>query len=54
VSAFRDNAGPNGFASRPIAESPAYDLDGEVNVEHQPGGISCTVDVPMERLIEPA
>lgn len=37
-----------GFGSRLIAEGLAYELDGDVQVEYQPAGIRCTIDVPMD------
>ena len=36
-----------GFGSRLITEGLAYELDGEVRMDYLPGGVHCTVDVPM-------
>ncbi len=37
-----------GFGTRLINEGVPYELDGEVRLAFPPGGVTCTIDVPLE------
>jgi two-component system CheB/CheR fusion protein len=37
-----------GFGTRLINEGVPYELDGEVTLAFPPGGVTCTIDVPLE------
>ncbi|MEO5813004.1 MAG: chemotaxis protein CheB [Rhodanobacter sp.] len=37
-----------GFGSRLIRDGVAYELDGKVRLEFPPGGVTCTIDIPLK------
>jgi PAS domain S-box-containing protein len=39
-----------GFGTRLVERSLAQDLDGDVRIEFAPGGVTCTVDAPLDRV----
>ncbi len=39
-----------GFGTRLIAEGLAFELDGDVQLDFDPAGIRCTIDIPLPRL----
>ena len=50
---WREQGGPpvspptrKGFGSRVIERGLAYELGGKVNLEYQPDGVVCTIDIP--------
>ncbi|HWX65523.1 MAG TPA: chemotaxis protein CheB [Rhodanobacter sp.] len=40
-----------GFGSRLIDEGVPYELDGEVTLAFPPGGVTCTIDVPLDEVV---
>ncbi len=51
---WRESGGPavtpptrRGFGSRLIADGLAFELGGEVSLEYAPGGVVCSIDVPL-------
>jgi PAS domain S-box-containing protein len=51
---WRERGGPpvtaptrRGFGSRLIAEGLAQDLDGDVQLQHDPAGLVCSIDMPL-------
>ncbi|MCY7354176.1 MAG: PAS domain S-box protein [Lysobacter sp.] len=57
---WREHGGPavvepsrRGFGSRLIAEGLGYELEGEVSLQFEPGGVVCTIDVPVSEIASP-
>jgi two-component sensor histidine kinase len=55
---WREKGGPpvtpptrRGFGSRVIEQGLAHELDGKVELDYQPGGIVCTIDVPAPQAV---
>jgi len=55
---WREKGGPpvtpptrKGFGSRVIEQGLAHELDGRVELDYQPGGIVCTIDVPAPQAV---
>jgi two-component system CheB/CheR fusion protein len=43
-----------GFGSRLIERSLAYELSAQVNLQFDPSGVRCTLDIPLEPGAAPA
>ena len=40
-----------GFGSRLIDEGVPYELDGEVSLAFPAGGVTCTIDIPLDEAV---
>jgi two-component sensor histidine kinase len=58
ILTWRETDGPvvvppthRGFGSQVIERGLAHELEGEVNLKYLPGGVVCTIDIPVPRKV---